>query len=128
MAVLPPWCKGVRVHASCNAMESDTSPITLDAESLVNFVPFPWGRGPTVAGAALAGDDLLPWPWKSFEWQVNPANSSTAERVQKLMGTSAGKALRVYHEGDMLTMDHRLDRCNVGLSKTTSRIVEAWIG
>lgn len=137
MSVLPPWCKGIRVHASFNSLESDASPLVLDADSLVTFPSLSRGGRGSSGDAVHAGDDLIPWPWKSFDWQVNPANSSIPKRAQSLTGSGAdkllcselvGKALRVYHDGDMLTLDHRPDRCNIGLSKASGRIAEVWLG
>ncbi|WP_157538870.1 hypothetical protein [Hydrogenophaga flava] len=45
MLSAPAWCKGVRVHASVNSIETSTAMPELVPASLVsmNWVPYPWG-------------------------------------------------------------------------------------
>ncbi|WP_322517671.1 hypothetical protein SR870_09230 [Rhodopseudomonas palustris] len=63
---------------------------------------------------ALSGGDLIPWPW------LLPTKPPGDGLI--------GKSLRVYHSGDGLTLDYRLDRANIELSPTTERIVRVWFG
>ncbi|ABD06814.1 conserved hypothetical protein [Rhodopseudomonas palustris HaA2] len=63
---------------------------------------------------ALFGGDATPWPW------LLPGRSSDCGLT--------GKSLRVYHSGDILTLDYRPDRANIELSPTTERIVRVWFG
>ena len=56
-----------------------------------------------------------PWPWRTTNASV-------------LKAELIGKKIRVYQTGDALNKDLHLDRCNVELDPSSSRVVDVWFG
>lgn len=113
----PPWCKGVRVHASINALEEYA--FSVDAEVLLRI-------------GSRGGDD--PWPWlvaseslatnrqmlNAFIDKIGDVDPSVSELV--------GRPVRVFHESDMITMEHIEGRVNIVLQDGTRFIRRVYFG
>ena len=57
---MPPWVRGIRIHASTNSTE-----VLLEAIPNLSTLSMLGAGGDPVA------DEVLPWPWKFFTPQVN---------------------------------------------------------
>jgi hypothetical protein len=119
---------GVRIHARQNsvvamldAKASSEARLSLAAKGGIDPVPWPWlapgvhikGDGDPfpIARAAALGDDI-PFPIA----------------VNICLAQLTGKTVRVFHTGDVLTMDYRPERLNLELNPQTERIVRAFFG
>jgi hypothetical protein len=100
--------RGIRIHARENSIVAELHEPSHELKADITG-PYPW-----------------PWPWQTEG--VHLTGGSEPFPVAMASGFLAGMALRVYHTGDMLTKDYRIDRFNVELSRETERIVRAWIG
>jgi hypothetical protein len=99
--------RGVRIHARENSIVSELKEPPQDLKAGIAG-PYPW-----------------PWPWQTEGVHLTEGSEPFPTGAP---GYLAGMALRVYHTGDMITKDYRLDRFNIELSRETERIVRAWIG
>ncbi|MCV2419932.1 hypothetical protein [Paucibacter sp. DJ2R-2] len=121
---LPEWCKGVRVHASANCMES--------------LVP---GREPLhLLGATEEGDPGDSWPWQdpdSWPWLIAPEHAETLQRLAST-GSAAtaeckvsdliGRPARIIRDGDPTDMMYLPERVTVVLARDKSVIVDVRFG
>ena len=98
--------RGVRIHARENAVEA---PLDLHPREILGDKP----AGP------------YPWPWP---WLAEGVHQTGDELSALQFAGITGMTLRVYHTGDVITMDYRLDRFNIELSRATERIVKAYVG
>lgn len=133
----PPWCRGVRVHASTNTLESTQTTEQLDTPTVLNpanWVPYPWSKGLTTMGAdmsqgpeASAVDDVS--PWLVVEGIGDSSRVAGDEQLwERPIKELIGAPVRVYRQGDMVTMDHRPDRVNIVLSQYSLTIAEIKMG
>ena len=102
---------GVRIHARINTIE----------EKL---------EGKSETFELMGGEDGWPMPSAisyntlgNTQWAGHRGGGFSAAA-----NSPVGCSLRVYHTGDALTKDYRLDRYNVELSPSTQRIVQVWYG
>lgn len=120
--------KGVRIHARENTVVA-----TLDAahatEARLGISDAPEG-------------DLYPWPWLASGVHLHGDEDPFPLRRAAMFGGSGvpfplgldwrsllvGKTLRVFHTGDMITMDYRPDRFNVELRPQSQQIVNVFFG
>lgn len=93
--------QGIRVHSRTNSVEAPLG---------TTITPF------------SDGDRWVPYPWRGVQEKVD-----VAQLMQSPIGILIGRHARVYHTGDMLTMDYRPDRINVELSAAND-IVSIWQG
>lgn len=109
------------------------TPIAASELAQVSWADY-WGPGKALNGVrihaqensveASAGSEVellaergggSPWPWRTTNASV-------------LKAELIGKKIRVYQTGDALTKDLHLDRCNVELDPSSSRVVDVWFG
>lgn len=140
---LPKWCKGIRIHASSNFMEQilfqDPEEVAIPA----SWVPDPWKRSDqpnearleTMVAASPKGDPGDNWLWSVSPSAFDVANQRTLSLVRDSsrsldgpLSSLVGTAIRIFHEGDMITMDHRPDRFNVELEKSGNVVVRVFFG
>jgi len=62
----PAWCKGVRIHAGSNTMESKNADLDESKLSVLNWVPYPWATNAstilnTKGAVTQGGVDGFPW-------------------------------------------------------------------
>lgn len=102
---------GVRIHARTNLIE----------ERL---------EGKSETFELMSGEDgwPMPWPFPTSRWKTLSGPSAGGGGFNTTGNSPVGCSLRVYHTGDALTKDYRLDRYNVELSPSTERIVQVWYG
>jgi len=128
----PEWCKGVRVHASSNAIEASTVTAEFVPENLVSmsWVPYPWGTPGGVIGSkdsdavARGGIDLFPWALNSPTEDIVASMEDKGLLVRDLIGRS----VRVYRQGEMVTMDYVPDRVNIVKSRFGETIENIKLG
>jgi len=127
---LPEWCKGVRVHASANSMESlipgrevSALPVAPDVDGI------PMARGP--------GDN---WPWRGDEywpWVIAPTEGKTLAHLSSIGATTAGeskvseligRAARIIRDGDPTDMMYEPERVTVVLARDRNVIVDIRFG
>lgn len=116
---VPPWFRGVRVHALTNSIESTSGESVL---ALANWVPFPWARGvassqpltPLASEVLLPGDDAL---------FADPPDVHTAP-----IAVLFNRPVRIFETGALLTMDRRPDRVNIELTRGRATIVRIYFG
>lgn len=143
----PKWIRGVRVHASTNEVNSGEESGDL-ALSVKNWVPFPWGKGSGSLGAVLADDRFVPFPWlkgptlasgdidddpgDAFPWSLPDDKPEPRKTDNSLLdaaiGTLIGAKVRVFREGELITMDYVSDRVNVVLARYSDTIQDIWMG
>lgn len=133
----PPWCRGVRVHASTDKLESAQPSEELESSRVLtpaNWVPFPWSRGTTPMRADMVQDSAASGGKDISPWMLPAANGDAAKvaRDEQLWARPIkdliGAPVRVYREGDMVTMDHRPERVNIILSRYGNTISEIKLG
>jgi len=101
---------GVRIHARTNSLEE-----MLDAK--------------VQAFADVDEGWPMPWPFPTGGWEtLSGPSTGGGLKAAAALHSPLGCVLRVYHTGDALTKDYRLDRYNVELSPSTERIVRIWYG
>jgi hypothetical protein len=132
----PPWCKGIRVHAATNEIESTTSHDALTPNRMTLFgggdTPWPWGE----RGSTNVAGNWVPFPWADEPWPwvadvkkyVATLNTPDSKHLNNTINSLIGKPVRVYHEGDPITMDFRADRVNIVLSRAGNTIVDIHLG
>jgi Peptidase inhibitor I78 family len=107
---------GVRIHARDNKAEAlldAKSTMVHDSPPIAGGLPLPW-----------------PFPWNKLHTAATFGGSDIPFplSLQFCLSQLIGKTVRVFHTGDMITMDFRPDRLNLELSPTTQRIVHAFFG
>lgn len=127
---LPDWCKGVRVHASANSMESFVPGL-----EPVEFLAVSDG-GETSA----AGDPDDSWPWRdpdSWPWLVGPQQAETLARLASVGANSAvdakvselvGRPARIIREGDPTDMMYLPERVTLVLARDKNVIIDVRFG
>lgn len=130
----PSWCKGIRIHAAENSVESPlieepVGLVNVDSESQpLNWVPYPWSS--KVAAQAEGGGDSWPWHVTSklkqpvFPSALDEDKHSTADTIASLVGCS----FRKIYDGDMVTLDWRPSRFNIVLSRDGAQIIQVHFG
>lgn len=101
---------GVRIHARTNKIEEKLEERSEKIELIGSEEGWP-----------------LPWPFPTQRWETL-SGPGTRGGFGTPVNSPVGCVLRVYHTGDPLTKDLRLDRYNVELSRSTERIVQVWFG
>ena len=104
---------GVRIHARENDVVAnlDQGPHDFQiSNAAADAGPYPWPWPWLASGVHMSGGSDVPFPLS-----LHPAGY-------------VGMSLRVYHTGDVITKDYRLDRCNIELSRQTEKIVRIWVG
>lgn len=132
----PEWCKGVRVHASSNFVETNSASTELVPENLtpMNWVPYPWGRELSASemggGLAVSGGVVDVFPWSVV--QEVDQSPSRAEGDQPFLSRPIsdllGRRVRVYRDGEMVTMDYVPERVNIVKSRYGDSIVDIKLG
>lgn len=132
----PKWCKGVRIHGASGSVEvSLFAQVDGKEEDLpavhANWVAFPESQiSADTKGGGVDG----------FPWCVAPDALERAIASAKLLADRAepqldqpissliGRFVRVYHQGDAITMDYRPERLNIQLEADSQRIVSIYFG
>ncbi|WP_156385519.1 hypothetical protein [Ramlibacter sp. Leaf400] len=135
----PRWCRGVRVHGSQNSIasgEKEALPVlALDDR----FVPFPWARRQLIEVARSMSAEGAPArdPGDAFPWTLPATDSMEIKSDQRQdsvnilnepISTLIGPPVRIFSEGDAVTMDYRKDRINIVRAKYGSTIVRVFRG
>jgi len=136
MLSMPEWCKGVRVHGSTNSIETSTVSAALAPDGLVvmNRVPFPWDGFATAtertALVAFEGGAPQPFPWAASlpDTPLADVAAGDTDILDKPIRNLIGRTVRVYHEGEMVTMDHVPDRVNIIKSRFRNVIEKVKLG
>ena len=132
---MPRWCKGVRVHSATNSVEVDLlgASETRATPAPVNWVPYPWGKRGLVPAAVV--DDPDSWPWsvpvhvlKELESLPEFPDGDVGGSLSDSISSLVGRTVRVFHEGDIITMDYRRDRLNIELVAGSQRVKRVLFG
>ncbi len=114
----PRWCRGVRVHGSAGSVSTDEP--SEEAKGMLataSWVPYPWSRSDVSALAQANGGATASDPGDAFPWAVVPAPAVEGKGGDSILkepvSVLIGPAVRIFHEGDAITMDYRPERVNI---------------
>ena len=129
MLETPSWLKGIRVHASTNALTSEINETILSQEK-VQFL---------AADFSMQFDEPLPrdfepkWPPKPMSWplpfpEFPLPDLQTPNLLKMPIGSIKGRPIRVYTEGDVITKEYIANRINFVLDKISGYVKEIYLG
>lgn len=136
MLSTPEWCKGVRVHASSNFIEVTTESPEFVPEKLtpMNWVPYPWDRERSASerggGLAVSGGGVDVFPWSAVQEVDQSPSSAEGDQpfLSRPISDLLGRRVRVYRDGEMVTMDYVPERVNIVKSRYGDTITEIKLG
>ena len=129
MLETPSWLKGIRVHASTNALTSEINESLLSQER-VQFL---------VSDFRMQSEEPLPrdfeprWPPKPMPWPLPfpkfPLPDLLKPDLLKMpISSIKGRPVRVFTEGDAITKEHIANRINFVLDKINGYVKEIYLG
>lgn len=124
---------GVRIHARENSVVAKLEATGAFEAHLVSEAipesgaPYPWPWPWLVPGVHVSGDED-PFPLRARAAFGGSDVPFPLGMNNYCLSQLIGKTVRVFHTGDVITMDFRADRLNLDLNPTTQRIVRAFFG
>lgn len=129
MLETPSWLKGIRVHASTNALTSEIYE-TILSQDRVQFI----GVDVRMRSEEPLPRDFEPkWPPKPMPWPLPfpkfpLPNLQILDLLKMPISSIKDRPIRVYTEGDAITKEHIANRINFVLDKTNGYVKEIYLG